>query len=74
MIVNRMIGSKVMPGDNSDPMMMMLEPLISSMNQEQLASIAGTLNSQQQLQFWEILQTFQKRKAAQATNGVVKEN
>ncbi len=62
-VVNRIVGAKVMPGGD-DPMMMMLEPLISSMSQEQFQAIAGNLTGEQQLIFFELLQTMQKRKAA----------
>lgn len=69
-VINRIVGAKVMPGGD-DPMMMMLDPLISSMSQEQFQAIAGNLNGEQQLIFFELLQTIQKRKAA---NGKAKEN
>lgn len=68
-VINRMIGAKVMPGDANDPLMLMLDPLISGMSQEQFQGITATLKPEQQLMFFEILKTIQARK-----NGAVKEN
>lgn len=63
LVVNRIVGSKVMPGGD-DPTMMMLDPLISTMTAEQFQAISANLTGEQQLIFFELLQTIQKRKAA----------
>ena len=60
LVVNRLVGVKVMPGKD-DPLMMLLEPLISSLKPEQFSAIAQQLDPQQQLTFVEILRTFQAR-------------
>lgn len=64
LVVNKMMGSKVLP-DKSDPLMMILEPLIDSMGAEQFKAIQQALTPEQTLMFVELLQTFQKRKELQ---------
>jgi hypothetical protein len=71
LVINKIAGQKILP-DSSDPLMMMLEPLIGSLNQEQFAKIQSTLNPEQTIMFVEMLQAFQKHK--QLTNGTAKEN
>jgi len=71
LVINKIAGSKILP-DKSDPLMMLLEPLIGSMSQEQFQSIAGTLNPEQQIMFVDLLKTFQERK--QLADGKTKEN
>lgn len=61
LVINKIAGSKVLP-DKSDPLMMLLEPLIGSMSQEQFQAIQSTLSPEQTIMFVELLQTFQKRK------------
>lgn len=65
LVVNKMIGAKLLP-DKSDPLMMLLEPLITSMNAEQFQAIQQTLNPEQTMIFIELLQTFQKRRELDA--------
>jgi hypothetical protein len=73
LVINKIAGSKILP-DKSDPLMMLLEPLIGSMSQEQFNSIAGTLNPDQQIMFVDLLKTFQERKQLAESNGQTKEN
>lgn len=72
MVLNKLAGGKVLP-DKSDPLMMLLEPLIGSMTAEQFQAIQGTLNPEQSLMFVDLLQTFQKRKQLTETSAT-KEN
>lgn len=71
LVVNKMIGAKLLP-DKSDPLMMLLEPLITSMNAEQFQAIQSTLNPEQTMMFIELLQAFQKRQENSASK--TKEN
>ena len=71
MVVNKIAGGKVLP-DKSDPVMMLLEPLIGSLNQEQYQAIQATLSPEQTIMFVDLLQTFQKRK--QLAETTTKEN
>lgn len=66
LVINKLAGGKVLP-DKSDPMMMLLEPFISSMTPDQFQAIQGTLSPEQTIMFVELLQAFQKRK--QLANG-----
>lgn len=71
LVVNKIVGSKILP-DKSDPLMMMLEPLIGSMSGEQLQAIQSTLNMEQTIMFVELLSAFQKRKQISAPSGDTK--
>lgn len=62
-VVNRIAGQKALPSGD-DPMMSMLEALVGTMDASQFQAIAGNLKPEQQLTFFEILRTFQARKAA----------
>lgn len=75
MVINKIAGSKILP-DKSDPLMMLLEPLIGSMSQEQFQAIAQTLQPEQQIMFVDLLKVFQDRKrlAEKNANGETKEN
>lgn len=75
MVINKIAGNKVLP-DKSDPLMMLLEPLIGSLNQEQFQAIAQNLTPEQQIMFVDLLKTFQERKqlAEKSANGETKEN
>ena len=62
-VINRLAGGKVLP-QKTDPLMMMLEPLIDSLSQEQLHNIGSSLKPEQMITFAEILRTFQQKKLA----------
>jgi len=61
LVINKMMGNKVLP-DKSDPLMMLLEPLIGSLNPDQFQAIQSTLSAEQTIMFVELLKTFQQRK------------
>lgn len=75
MVINKIAGSKLLP-DKSDPIMMLLEPLIGSLDQAQFQAIAQSLTPEQQIMFVDLLKTFQERKqlAEKNANGETKEN
>lgn len=61
LVINKIVGQKALP-DKSDPLMMLLEPLISGLSSEQFQAIQSTLSPEQTIMFVELLQAFQKRK------------
>jgi len=67
LVLNKIVGAKVLP-DKSDPLMMILEPLITSMSAEQFQAIQSTLSPDQTLMFVELLQAFQKKQSATKEN------
>jgi len=60
-VLNRIIGAKALPEKN-DPLMMLLEPLVNSLSQDQLQAIGQQLKPEQMIAFVELLKTFQQKK------------
>ena len=63
LVINKIAGGTVLP-TKGDPLMMLLEPLISSMSQEQLQAIGQNLRPEQMISFVELLKMFQQRQVA----------